>query len=180
MCSSSSRRLRCFSRFGGLLAFVIPLAIGCGSGKGKVTGNVTLDGQPLPAGTITFHPGKGNSVSGPITDGQYSVTGVPAGESKVTVETASIKGQADALGMANQNMAKSMGGRMPPPGRIPKEAKEALEKEQERSNEMIQKAKEMRDKYRKIPDKYSKEDLSGLSCPIKAGSNTFDVPLSSK
>jgi hypothetical protein len=179
MYSKSSPRNRSFSVFAGALAFVIPLAIGCGPAKGKVTGSVTLDGQPLPAGTITFHPNKGISVAGEITDGQYTVAGVPAGDAKVTVDTSAIKGEADALGAGNRNMAKSMG-RMPRGGQIPPEAKEALEKEKQRSDEMAQKATELKAKYRKIPDKYTKEDESGLTAQVKSGSNSFEFSLSSK
>src|SRR5262249_49372612 len=105
MYSNSSLHLRSFCGFAGAFAFVISLAIGCGPAKGKVSGSVTLDGQPLPAGTITFYSGKGGSVAGEITDGEYSVAGVLAGEAKVTVDTTAIKGEAEALGMANQNMS---------------------------------------------------------------------------
>jgi len=62
-----------------MLALLVPLAVGCGKGKGKVSGTVTLDGQPLPAGTINFLPSKGTGAGGSIEDGKYSIDNVPAG-----------------------------------------------------------------------------------------------------
>jgi hypothetical protein len=178
MFSNASRGPRPFSVFVGALALIIPLAIGCGGGKGKISGSVTIDGQSLPAGTITFHTDKGPPVGGDIKDGHYAVTGVPTGSVKVTVETASIKQQAESFGNVDEGMAMSMG-RMPK-GNLPPEAQEALAKEKQRNDEMKRQAQELKAAYRPIPDKYSKEDASGLTCQVKSGSNTFDVPLTSK
>lgn len=77
------------------------LACGCGDGSGvgrplPVQGKVTLGGQPLPKGAITFHPDdtKGNKLTtapvGTIENGQYSLAtgtkpGAPAGWYKVTI-----------------------------------------------------------------------------------------------
>lgn len=175
-----SLRPRSFSVVVVLLAFVLPLAIGCGGGKGKVTGNVTLDGKPLPGGTIVFHPTKGTPVSAEITDGQYTITNAPTGTLAVTVDTAYLKQEAEALGMANRNMAMSMG-RGAPGGNMPPEAKAALDKEKKRADESLQKSKELTARYRQIPDKYTKTESSGLSVQVKAGSNPpFDVTLSSR
>lgn len=179
MCANASLRHRPFAVVAALLALVVPLAIGCGGGKGKVTGNVTVDNKPLPGGTITFHPSKGNAASGEIIDGQYTVTGVPTGNARVSVSTAYLKQEADALGMANQNMSMSMGGRTPPRD-IPPEARAALEKEKQRADESIQKSKELRARYRPIPEKYANPDSSGITLSVKSGTNPFDLSLSSK
>lgn len=60
---------------------------------GTVTGNVTLDGQPLTLGLVNFYPVAGGpSALGPITkDGTYKMqigndVSIPAGEYLVTVE----------------------------------------------------------------------------------------------
>jgi hypothetical protein len=58
-------------------ALVVMLA-GCAEESGPprlpVSGKVTLDGKPLPSGTITFLPaGKGAAASVPITDGSFIV-----------------------------------------------------------------------------------------------------------
>jgi hypothetical protein len=73
------------------------IASGCAPGGptlGKVTGQVTLDGKPLPNVAVTFMPaGEGGSASG-ITDanGNYELThangkGTPVGKNKVAVTT---------------------------------------------------------------------------------------------
>jgi hypothetical protein len=70
----------------------VALLAGCGGG-GSVSGKVTLDGQPLTSGTVTFHP----IASGPVaigtigSDGRYELAvgqdrSVPPGEYLVTVE----------------------------------------------------------------------------------------------
>lgn len=178
MCAKSSLRPRSFVLVAAGLALLLPLASGCGGRKAKVSGTVTLDGKSLPAGTIVFHMGKGTAVSGEIKDGQYSITGVPTGQAKVTVDTAYLKQEAEALAMANQTATMSMG--TPQGGSMPPEAKAALDKEKQRSQESAQRAKDLRARFRPIPDKYTKEESSPITAQIKGGVNPFDVSLSSK
>lgn len=179
MCSNRTRRLAFLV---GAFAFLLPLVTGCGAGKGNISGEVTLDGKPLPAGTITFYPAKkalGNPVPAPITDGKYSVQGVPVGNTRVTVETSSIKSQAEALlrESSSSGMAMSMGGRT---GAMPQKAKEMMEKEKKGAAEANRKGKEMIEKYRAIPEKYEKKESSGLSVEVKKGDNPYNVPLTSQ
>jgi hypothetical protein len=70
----------------------LTLVAGCGGG-GSVSGTVTLDGQPLTSGTVTFHPsGSGPVAIGSIgSDGRYVLAigndrTIPPGEYVVTVE----------------------------------------------------------------------------------------------
>jgi len=73
------------------VAFVLTAAAGllpgCGSATATVSGEVTLDGRPVGSGYITFTPedGKGPDAGGPIVDGRYSVSGLPAGPKVVKV-----------------------------------------------------------------------------------------------
>ncbi len=69
-------------RLGPVLALL--LAAGCGGSGGNVSGTVTLGGQPLKEGTVSFTPanGQGQTVSAPIKDGTFSA-GLPAGDYKV-------------------------------------------------------------------------------------------------
>jgi len=64
------------------------LLTGCdrGPAKGTVQGTVTLDGQPVDGGVITFVPADGNSQpeAVPITAGQYTVT-MPVGDKRVEI-----------------------------------------------------------------------------------------------
>jgi hypothetical protein len=57
---------------------------------GVVEGVVTLKGQPLPGGTIQFHPAKGKPIVAQIKDGAYKAKDVPVGNLAITVETESL------------------------------------------------------------------------------------------
>jgi hypothetical protein len=75
----STRRLR----FAVALVFALPAALalpGCGGGpslppRAKVTGQVTLDGKPLPTGMVTFVPDRSRGTSGPMAVGGIDSTG---------------------------------------------------------------------------------------------------------
>lgn len=165
--------------FAAALAAVLSTVVGCGGGKGTVTGKVTVDGKPLPSGRISFVPSKGQGVGGEIKDGQYTVEKVPVGSVKVTVETKSLKERINALTVAAQ-----MGSQMPPnmqgKGDLPKGAKEGMEEERKKNQEIEQELKTLQATYMFVPEKYEKQETSGFSLEVKSGSNTFDVSLSSK
>ncbi len=73
-------------------------ALGCSaSDVGRVTGKVTLDGQPLSTGTIVFEDAThGIAVSAPLkADGSYEVrthdkAGLPAGDYRVSLSAVGI------------------------------------------------------------------------------------------
>jgi hypothetical protein len=75
---------------------VLTLALaGCGGAStGTVSGEVTLDDHPLKEGRIRFVPadGKTEGLDGPITDGKFSVSGVPVGDVKVEVTSFKVTG----------------------------------------------------------------------------------------
>lgn len=165
------------SFFLGMFTLLISATLGCG-GKGTVKGTVTIDGSPLPAGRIAFIPSKGVAASGEIKDGQYTVTGVPSGDAKVTVETTTIKERIASLNLPPKT---SLSGMRPPPGaQMPDNVKKDLEEEQKINEKNLQELKALQAVYRPIPDKYSKPETSGLTFTVKSGSNTFAVPLTSK
>jgi hypothetical protein len=83
-----------------LLAVALSLVAltGCGGERRvSVAGNVTLDGEPIPEGSITFIPDQGNhgpTAGGEIIDGEYRVesasgpmTGPHRVEIRATVRT---------------------------------------------------------------------------------------------
>lgn len=77
------------SRSIGLLVLVAALAtVGCSQGppKFEITGNVTLDGQPITTGSVMFLPADGSrEVSrGDVVDGRYTLECV-AGEKIVQI-----------------------------------------------------------------------------------------------
>jgi hypothetical protein len=75
-----------------LAASLAGCAAGCGSGGATVAGRVTLDGRPLPTGSVQFHPQAGGPIAygsigpeggfslrqgasnGPIPPGRYTAT----------------------------------------------------------------------------------------------------------
>ncbi len=78
--------------------FGLILVAGCGRGPdniGRVSGKVTLDGQPLPSATVLFSPKTPGSQSLAVTDtnGEYSllyssqIRGAEPGPHRVTVST---------------------------------------------------------------------------------------------
>lgn len=81
------------------VTFLIVVTIGCGGGapkdesRAQVSGVVTLDGKPLPAGTLTFKS-KNSPKATQISikaDGKYSTDRVPLGVNLVGVETESLR-----------------------------------------------------------------------------------------
>jgi hypothetical protein len=90
--------MRSFARFADarffgclMLTLVVVLVGGCGGRKtGNVSGKVRLDGQPVPGGFVNFFPESGANTgakASPIgADGSYSVTGVPVGPAKISVQ----------------------------------------------------------------------------------------------
>jgi hypothetical protein len=56
---------------GGLCTLVLCCTLGCGGSTSSVSGRVTLDGQPLTKGTITFNP----TGDAPAAIGQISSSG---------------------------------------------------------------------------------------------------------
>ena len=75
-----------------LVAVLLVVAAGCGgSNRAAVTGEVTLDGQPVEGGTISFIPADGAAgppAWGKIEAGRYSIPareGPPPGTSRVEI-----------------------------------------------------------------------------------------------
>ena len=80
------------------LAVCCLVAAGCGSDgleTAEVTGTVSLDGEPLSHGTVTFTPEKGRAATGAIqSDGTFTLStykngdGAVVGEHKIAVTCA--------------------------------------------------------------------------------------------
>lgn len=69
--------------------FSITALGGCAAGKGDVSGQVLYRNQPLPSGRVTFvcQTGPKEVFSAEIVKGQYTISGIPTGPVKITVET---------------------------------------------------------------------------------------------
>jgi hypothetical protein len=140
------------------LCLSLVLVVGCKkknrNARASVFGQVTCEGTPVPAGTITFHPkqGKCKYVVCLRPDGSYSTTDLPIGEMVVTVETESVQPK-QMTEVLRARMAKSMG---PTPDFA-----------------RFQKAE-----YVKIPVMYSDPDTSPLQANLQHGKNdglNFDL-----
>jgi hypothetical protein len=75
------------------------------SGKGTISGTVTLDGQPLTSGLIRFVPADGRTptAEATITDGEFSAQ-VPVGEKQVSISAPKVVGKRPAYQTANSPM----------------------------------------------------------------------------
>ena len=136
------------------LVLTCTLTAGCSDRPklAKVKGTVTLDGKPLPYGTVTFEAKGFRSATGKIVGGEltdvttYEVgDGAPVGTHRVVVTANAEPGAAI----------------VPNPGdaKAPK------------SDYMSGKSL--------IPAAYNSPDTSGLTAEIKAGENTVEFKLSS-
>jgi hypothetical protein len=89
------------------LSAVSLAASGCSSdsGKGTVSGIVTLDGQPLKSGLIRFVPvdGRTPTADTTITDGEFSAE-VPIGEKRVSISAPKVVGKRPAYQTPNAPM----------------------------------------------------------------------------
>jgi hypothetical protein len=101
----------------GKLCLILPMVlavVGCGGAyDSTASGVVTLDGKPVPRGTVSFHPVAGGPAAYAMIgdDGSYTVQtgragGLPAGDYQVSIT-------------ANENaaVAQTAGGGPPPPGK---------------------------------------------------------------
>lgn len=79
-----------------LLPVAVLALVGCGPGWGSASGTVTLDGELLKDGVISFHPdGGGATAYGTVKDGAFSIAtgqqdGLTSGKYKVTVSASTI------------------------------------------------------------------------------------------
>jgi hypothetical protein len=145
----------------GLLALALGLLLGCGRGSqvpAKVSGKVTYKGQPVPAGSITFHSEDKGSYSGTLGEGgAYEIPDLPAGTLKVTVETESVNPN-----KKNPTYEKGRG------GAIDNEYQKAMQRPGQN---------DAGKNYVKIPAKYAKPETTDLSVTLKAGKQTQDFEL---
>ncbi len=91
------------------LLLFLPLCIGCGrSDKTIVFGKVTLDGNPVPEGVVTFTPMglKGRSAGSMIENGTYYVPDVYPGPNLIVVEaTRQAPGNMGAMMVAAKRLS---------------------------------------------------------------------------
>ena len=90
-----------------VLSLLILTTSGCGKKTGTVSGTVTIQGKKLPGGRVNFLSEGANATvktSEIKSDGTYSVSGLPVGPTKITVQ-----------GVAQRKMALAPGQEGAPP-----------------------------------------------------------------
>jgi hypothetical protein len=135
----------------GCLLFLLALLLsGCGSGKGTVTGRLTVGGKPVTAGAyVTIFAPTGESALGNVDkDGNYTIENAPLGQVKITV--------------ANGRLVEKSESSAPGPGKGPRESFKSGPKKTRIGNQ--------------VPHKYENPD-NGLSYPVRSGLNTIDIEL---
>lgn len=134
-----------------LCPFMIAV-IGCGAGKGTLSGRVSHDGKPLTSGTVqVFHP-DGSDYTSPIQlDGTYSIADIPDGTLVVCVSSPNpVAHYQQLFGFARIEQHKAS---LKPP-----------------SPEIVK-------SWIAIPWSYSAPESSGLTADISKSLNTHDINL---
>ena len=143
---------------------------------GDVSGMITLDGKPLPAGFITFHgPGGANAFRANIDGGKYAVPRVLAGRRyRVTVSTVGVRALADST----RDELKRLEVR----AQLLKQAKvedaalaRRIKDLKERDKTLQAMVKQLKDV--KVPEKYGQRRTTPLAYEVKKGAQTFDLKL---
>jgi len=153
-----------------VLPLSLVLAAGCKTSRApssEVHGKVTYNGKPVSAGNIGFHPKEGAGLGNSLhADGSYSVSGLPAGEYIVTVETET----------ANPDKRKEQ-----VYGAAP--GKKGQENPSSQYQKMMQQkgvgvvAPQESGAYVKIPEKYADKAKSPLHVTLDKGDNTQNFDL---
>jgi hypothetical protein len=140
---------------------IMALASGCGPRAGTVSGQVFLDGKPLPGGMVTFLPlARGmNPSSSPIdAEGRYEVS-VVEGEYQIAVDNREL----EARSHPRPPPKAPPGLKLPPPGKA-----DTPPREKEPSSP---------GKYVPIPEKYYNGPKSGLRITATGSPQEYRIEL---
>jgi len=145
----------------GVVVCLLGIAVaGCGGGPrlAKVTGRVTVVGQPLTTGTIMFHPESGPTAVGGINaDGTYTLSTLKPGDGAV-VGAHRVTIEATKVGPGSMVEAKS------------------LEEEMKLATKVDRILVAGKVEYL-VPQKLSQVDTSGLTAQVEAKANQIDFDL---
>jgi hypothetical protein len=148
---------------------LLGVVVGCGPGRGTVSGQVKFKGRPLPGGQIAFIPAdpKQPPVFGSLDEnGRYELT-VAAGNVKISVDNRELAPPPET--------GKGLPEGLPPGIKLPKGGKAQV-----RPAPQQPQSDKLPGKYVEIPSKYYQIETSGLSYTVTAGSQTHDIELQRK
>jgi hypothetical protein len=151
------------------LLFLLPILAGCSPRTGHVTGKVTYNGNPVPAGWIQFRPADPaqNSVTVELKeDGSFEVD-LPAGEVTVTIDNREWEPRA-----AGAIPSIPAGIPLSPEARAQVAASAAAAKKENEG-----KAGGRSGKYVRLPEKYLDTASSPLKFTVKGGDQTENLTL---
>ncbi len=150
-----------------LSALALLISIGCGESGPElvpVSGQVTVDGEPVESGTVTFYPSSGRPATGELgPGGRYRLTtynsgdGAVPGHHVVTIYAQDVHGSAPKL----QNWSDELSYYD-----TPRDSSEAL----------LQAAETVW----LVPEKYSDRSTSGLTADVNAAQTDYDFTLKFK
>lgn len=151
-----TRRQRTYRSFTAFLVFLALAVVGCGGGKGDVSGQVKFKGEPLPSGRVTFvcQAGAKEVFSSEILNGWYNISGIPVGPVKISVETFQPAPATTLPTKIPGGIPPGIKG-MPAPGAPPPAP----------------------GKYVAIPPRYGNVEQSGLSYTVTAGQQDHEINL---
>jgi hypothetical protein len=143
---------------------ILVIAVGCSTSKtpSRVSGKVTYKGEPVGAGTVTFHTKDGGIFYYPLQpDGSYSGADLTTGEMIVTVDTeaANPKRSGTVYGGKGKEGGPS----------------DYMKKMKERG--AVPEGPIIDGKYVKIPDKYMTKEKSPLKVNLTKGQNENNFDL---
>jgi hypothetical protein len=166
---SDARRFGVLGRLGLLL--LLPILGGCGSGQGKVSGQVLYNGTPLPGGRLTFQPAnpEQNAITVEIDEqGNYEAV-LPVGMVQVSVDNRELE----------PSGPESAGPPQLPPDIKPDALKVLAngQNSQSRPGPAENVPERPPGKYVQIPRRYSDIETSELSFTVQSGSQTHNIEL---
>lgn len=139
-----------------VVSLVLLASAGCGQSVGQVSGQVLIDGKPLPAGRVTIQPEGGTSVSAELDgEGRFSVT-LPVGEATASVDNREWAPRQNHGIVAPPNLPDEVRQRLPAPSPT---------------------APKVDPRYVPIPAKYYQMESAGLSLTVKPGAQQWEMKL---
>ncbi|WP_254512784.1 hypothetical protein [Anatilimnocola floriformis] len=145
------------------LLSTLPILIGCSDNKlAKVSGTVSVGGQPVPSGTIMFTPSGGPAAVGEIKNGSYTLTTSKPGDG-AWIGSHRVVIQATSIGPSSIVEPKSIEDELATPGAPGKRL-------------VPGKVTWL------VPEKYSQLHTTPLTAEVKRGKNDlpFDLPADGK